>query len=116
MAVDFAGVYHDDTRPIDVGVFNRFCDELVDQQAQRNGLVGGYNYGIRSRLKPVFRRRTLKVLAKMTDKVREIDKSNLAASPEMIMNFRDWTRRGRPTTDVRLFLTRWLISRVSKAS
>ncbi len=40
-------------------------------------------------LKRVFRRSTLKSFAEMTDEVGKIDKSNLAAPPEMIVNFRD---------------------------
>ena len=41
------------------------------------------------KLKRMFGRRTLKVCAKMPDEVGEIDKSNLAATPEMIVNLRD---------------------------
>src|SRR3954471_21740918 len=89
MSVDLAGVYSDDTRPIDIGIFNRVCDELVHQQAQRNGLVRGYDDGIRTILKPVFRRRTLKISAKMLDEIGKIDESDLATAPEMIMHFRD---------------------------
>src|ERR1700737_1676018 len=75
-------------------------------------------------------------MAELAGKVGDVDESDLLAAPKMIVHLRDrgdsrgrvlegistssdwalraWTRSS-PTTDARLFLTRWLISRVSMA-
>src|SRR5450759_1339050 len=89
MSVDFPGVYPDHTRSIDIGIFDGVGDQFVYEQSQRNGLVCGDDNRIGMTLKRVFRCGTLKISTKMTDEVGEIDKSYLAASPQMIMNFRD---------------------------
>ena len=80
--------------------------------------------------------RFLQLAAKLAGEIGDVDKPDLVAAPQMVVDLGDGgdARRGilegvsdflrvaprlctrsSPTTDARLFLTRWLISRVSMA-
>jgi hypothetical protein len=82
------------------------------------------------------RNRLLQLPAKLAGEVGDIDESDPGAAPQMVVDLGDrgdarrcvleglpnllrlgagLCTRSSPTTDARLFLTRWLISRVSMA-
>ena len=99
-------------------------------------MVGRKEHRVCAAMQIVSVRMAFQLFTELAHKVRKVDKADARTAPQMIVNLsyssyaqagilegiltssdwalRAWTR-SRPTTEVRLFFTRWLISRVNNA-
>ena len=81
MSVDFPGVDLDNAATFGVCVFDRVCNEFVDQKPQRNGVVRRKQHRVGMAVQSVSVRRTFQLLAKLTHEIDEFDKANVRTTP-----------------------------------
>ena len=120
-----------------VRMFHGVGNQFVDQEAERDGMIGGNQHRVGMAMQRVRPGRALQPDAELVHEVRKVNEADPRTAPEMVMDLgnggdaRSRFFEGAPDVIrlraarldpeqaddgcVRLFLTRWLISRVSRA-